>query len=198
MLPDPDGGPASPDGPCLSVQAAEIEIDRSRLDDVWDAEHLERLARAYWEFIERRSLGILRVDYRAEGRAVVLLSRRLPLLSFREPSYAIKAGEGRVSWPIDRGILVAREGRGQGYLRIVVRRLGDPASTGPGPARIEVRAEVSNFYPLLRGKGRFARFGARFYNATQLRAHVWITRGFLRSLGRRELPASRVGALSGR
>ena len=53
---------------------------------------------------------------------------------------------------------------------------------------MNVRTEVSNFYPLLRGSGRFARFGVRLYTATQLRIHVWVTQGFLRSLARLDLP----------
>ncbi len=50
-----------------------------------------------------------------------------------------------------------------------------------------MRAEVENFYPLLRGSGPFARMGSRFYAATQLRIHVLVTRGFLRSLAELEL-----------
>ena len=59
-----------------------------------------------------------------------------------------------------------------------------------------VRVEVRNFYPWLRGSGRFARFGAWLYGQTQLRIHVIVCNGFLRSLARLNLPPSRVGALA--
>jgi hypothetical protein len=99
-----------------------------------------------------------------------------------------------VTWPIERGLLVAM--RGRGHLRISVRRTepspGDPADA----TRIRIRAEVRNFYPLLRGRGRFARIGAHLYAATELRIHVLVTRGFLRSLSRLDLPPSAVGALA--
>ena len=85
-------------------------------------------------------------------------------------------------------MLVARAGRGRGYLRFDVRRL-DP---GPGgEARVRIRAVVANFYPLLRGSGRFARIGAFIYAQSQLRLHVLVTRGYLRSLERGELPPLR-------
>jgi hypothetical protein len=38
----------------------------------------------------------------------------------------------------------------------------------------------------LRGTGRFARFGTWLYSQTQLRIHILVTKGFLRSLD--ELP----------
>ena len=43
---------------------------------------------------------------------------------------------------------------------------------------------------------RFARIGAHIYSATQLRIHVIVTNGFLRSLAKLDLPPSTVGALA--
>jgi hypothetical protein len=42
--------------------------------------------------------------------------------------------------------------------------------------------KVRDFYPSLRGEGRFAWFGARLYGATQRRIHHTLTRAYLRSL----------------
>ena len=56
---------------------------------------------------------------------------------------------------------------------------------------------MRNFYPWLRGSGRFARFGAWLYSQTQLRIHVLVCNGFLRSLAALDLPPSRVGSLAG-
>ena len=95
------------------------------------------LARAYWAYLSRISLGILRVVYEPDARTVVVLSRRLPLLRFHVPDYETEAERASVTWRIERGLLVAREGEaeGQGFLRISVRRLEGGAE--PGQARIE-------------------------------------------------------------
>ena len=59
-------------------------------------------------------------------------------------------------------------------------------------ARLRIRASVANFYPFLRGSGWFARIGSWIYSQTQLRIHVLVTRGFLRSLQDGDLPPLRV------
>lgn len=181
-------------GPLRSIQAAQIDLPTATLESLWSTEHLERLAGSYWRYLTRVSRGLIKVAYAPDSRTVVLLTRRLPLLRFRVPEYQASDGRGQVTWPIDRGLLVARPGRGQGYLRITIERL--PGAAASGESRIMVRSEVANFYPLLRGGGRFARLGARFYSTTQLRVHVRITHGFLRSLANLDLPPSDVGAMS--
>jgi hypothetical protein len=170
-----------------SVQEAEIALDPGRLDELWRPETLERFARGYWRYLHRASLGVLRVLYAESSQAIVLLFRPLVLLRFHPPTFEVSDGGGRVTWRIARGVLVAREGRERGYLRFDLRRL----PSVEGEARVRVRAEVANFYPLLRGGGRFARIGTWIYAQTQLRIHVAVTRGFLRSLHRGELPALR-------
>ena len=190
--PGADAVPAT--GAVSSVQRAEIELPTERLSELWRPESLERLARAYWRYLNRVSLGLLRVVYEPAARTVVLLVRPLALLRFRAPEYETAEDRASVTWPIDRGLLVARRGRGRGFLRITVERC--EAAHG-GRARLRVSAEVANFYPWLRGSGAFARIGTWLYSQTQVRIHVLVTKGFLRSLRRGELPPSRVGALSG-
>jgi len=166
---------------------------------------MEELARSYWTFLRRRSGGLIRVVYGPRSRQVTLLGvRQLSLLRFGAPEYELEAGYGSVTWRIERGLLVARAGRGQGHLQIRLQREavggGDDGGAGGGGAgreRFRLVAEVENYYPLLRGaagsadaaRGGFARLaaeraGAAVYAQTQLRAHVWITRGFLRSVPR--------------
>jgi hypothetical protein len=191
-------------GAVESVQEAEVVLPRELLEQLWRPEFLERLARSYWRFLNRISLGLIRVVYEPNARTIVALSRRLPLLRFRAPEYETAPDCGSVTWRIERGLLVAREGRGSGYLRILVRRAGQegepperrPATAGP-MAAVRVRLEVRNFYPWLRGSGRFARFGTWLYAQTQLRIHVLVCNAFLRSLARLDLPPARVGALRG-
>jgi hypothetical protein len=182
-------------GAVTSVQEAEVTIPRGLVAELWKAEYLERLARAYWAWLSRVTLGLIRVVYAPDSRQVVLLSRHLPLLTFHVPHYDVEVDRGQVTWAIARGLLVAREGRDRnGFLRIAVARCG-PASAGDEEA-LRVTLEVRNFYPWLRGSGRFSRFGAWLYGQTQLRIHVLVCNAFLRSLSRLELPPSRVGALT--
>jgi hypothetical protein len=182
-------------GAVTSVQEAEVTMPRELVAELWEPEYLARLARAYWAWLSRVTLGLIRVVYGPDSRQVVLLSRRLPLLTFHAPEYEAGPDRAQVTWAIARGVLVAREGRDRnGFLRITVAR-PDPAADGPDET-LRVALEVRNFYPWLRGSGRFARFGAWLYGQTQLRIHVLVCNAFLRSLARLELPPSRVGALT--
>lgn len=195
LVDQPGRGHVPESGAVDSVQAAELLMPETTLARLWSREYLERLARAYWRYLNRVSLGLVRVVYERDARSVVLLVRPLVLLRFAAPAYRTGASGGSVEWRIERGLLVAKEGRGNGYLRITVERDGAPES--PGRARLDVRVAVRNFYPWLRGSGRFARLGTWVYSVTQLRIHVFVTRGFLRSLARLDLPPSRAGALRG-
>jgi len=194
VLPDPESGPITTSGAVKSIQEATVEMPANVFREMWKPEYLERLARSYWAFLTKVSLGAIRVVYAPSSRTVVFISRRLPLLRFRKPEYTTGPGLGQVTWRIERGLLVAPNGRGQGMLRITVR-----SSVPEGEADtacVHVRTEVSNFYPFLRGGGWFARIGVRIYSATQVRIHTWVTHGFLRSLARLDLPRSPVGALA--
>lgn len=194
VLPDPETGPIDTAGAVRSIQEATVEMPAEAYREMWRPEYLERLARSYWAFLTKVSLGAIRVVYEPSSRTVVFISRRLPLLRFRKPEYTIGPGLGQVTWRIERGFLVAPNGRGQGMLRITVRSKTPEDETDT--ACIRVRTEVSNFYPFLRGGGWFARIGVRLYSATQVRIHTWVTHGFLRSLARLDLPRSPVGALA--
>jgi hypothetical protein len=175
-------------GAVLSAQTAELDLPEQALQGMWSPTHLERLARTYWRFLSRVTLGLVRVRYSDEERAVVLLARPLKLLIFSAPEYEVQADHGLVRWRLQRGLLVAKRGRGgAGHLQIEVRRL---PSTRQGRARLEVGVEVENFYPRIAfGLGRW------IYEATQSRIHVIVTNRFLRSLAKLKLAQSRVGSL---
>lgn len=194
VLPDPETGPISTSGAVKSIQEATVEMPADVYRRMWKPEYLERLARSYWAFLSKISLGAIRVVYEPSSRTVVFISRRLPLLRFRKPEYTTGPGLGQVTWRIERGLLVAPNGRGQGMLRITVR--SSAPSEGTKDACVSVRTEISNFYPFLRGGGVFARVGVEIYSFTQVRIHTWVTHGFLRSLARLDLPQSPVGALA--
>lgn len=172
-------------GGVRSVQRADVSMDEAALDELWTASNLERVARTYWRFLTRVTLGLIRVLYTEQERSVVLIARPLRLLSFKAPEYEMDAERGVVRWRIERGLLVAKRGRGRGYLQIEVCR--KPCEQR-GRARLHVEVEVASFYPAIaHGISRW------LYDVTQSRIHVIVTYGFLRSLARLDLAESRVG-----
>ncbi|HZV73975.1 MAG TPA: hypothetical protein VFF79_09700 [Conexibacter sp.] len=178
-------------GAVRSAQAAVLTLPEAALEELWRPVQLERLARTYWRFLTRVTLGLVRIDYADEQRTVVLVRRPLRLLRFKAPEYAMDGERGIVRWRIEDGLLVERRGHhGDGYLQIDLRRLpGAPATPGIGRLRVEV--EVANFYPSIA-----RRLSTPVYRATQSRIHVLVTHGFLRSLERLDLAESRVGKLA--
>jgi hypothetical protein len=179
----------SGDGGVGSRQVAELTLPRAELERLWSPEQLERLARTYWRFLSRVSLGLIRVRYSEDSREVVLLTRPIVLLRFRKPEYDVDPDGGTVTWRIDRGILVARHGRDRGFLQLSVRR--QPASERSATVTLTISSEVVAFYPAIA-----FRVGRWLYEQTQLRVHVLVTHAFLRSLANLELEESRVGVFS--
>jgi hypothetical protein len=187
----PDAAISEPDdhtvmdsgGAVRSIQAANVMMPEGDLEELWTPLYLERLARTYWKYLSRVSLGLIRVEYTPNERRVVLLRSPFVMLRFGAPEYDISEGRGIVRWRIRDGVLVARSDKG--YLEIDVRKTDAPK---PGFAQAHVEVEVANFYPAI------ATWITRwFYKVTQSRIHVLVTHGFLRSLARRELETSAVG-----
>ena len=173
-------------GAVRSVQAADLTLPAAALKELWSPMHLERLARTYWRFLSRCTLGLIRVKYDEDERAVVFLTRPFVLLRFRAPEYEMDSRRGVVRWRIASGVLVSRAGHNRdGYLKIEVERC---ARVDRDTARVHVEVEVANFYPAL--ASTIARW---FYKATQSRIHVIVTHGFLRSLAKLDLARSVVG-----
>lgn len=171
------------EGAVRSIQAADVTMPTEQLEQVWSPMYLERLARTYWRFLSRVSLGLIRVHYGEDERAVVLLRRPFVLLRFAPPEYELSGERGIVRWRIRDGLLVSK--RNEGYLEIDVRRL---SCEDPDMGKLHVEVEVANFYPAI------ATWLTRFvYSNTQSRIHVLVTHGFLRSLARLDLEESAVG-----
>jgi hypothetical protein len=173
-------------GAVRSVQSAEVSLPADKVDALWSPLYLERLARTYWRFLTRATLGLVRVYYTEGERYVCLLFKPLKLITFDAPEYEMDGERGVVRWRIVRGLLVARRGHDRdGYLEIDVRRR---AAGRPGCVNVAVEVEVANFYPAI--AYRLSRF---VYSQTQSRIHVIVTHGFLRSLARLDLEESVVG-----
>ena len=177
------------DGAVRSVQTAKLTLDAADLERMWTPANLENLARTYWRFLTRVTLGLIRITYTADSRCVVFLGRPFTLLRFDAPEYTLEADHGAVRWQIRDGLLVARAGRGSGYLALDVRR-EPPRPDGQEDLIIEV--EVANFYPAIA-----AGFSVPVYEMTQSAVHVLVTHAFLRSLAKLDLARSVVGSLSG-
>ena len=173
-------------GAVRSIQSGDVLLPEELLAERWSPMYLERLARTYWRFLTRVTLGLVRIKYTDRERCVVLLFRPLELLAFHAPEYEMDGSRGVVRWRIKSGVLVAGRGReGDGYLEIDVQRR---PSDEPGQARIHVEIEVANFYPAIASTA-----GQWLYAVTQSRIHVLVCYGFLRSLARLDLAESRVG-----
>jgi hypothetical protein len=177
------------DGAVRSAQLARLTMDAGDLERLWIKPNLENLARTYWRFLTRVTLGLIRVVYDHDSRSVVLLARPLTLLRFDPPEYLVEPNRGCVTWRIRDGLLVARSGRRSGYLRIDVQRLPGADEAAPGRAALRIEVEVANFYPSIAG------FSMPVYEMTQSVLHVLVTHAFLRSLANLDLAQSKVGSL---
>src|SRR4051812_26749261 len=162
VIETPHGSKAE-DGSVTTRQVAAVTMPRPELDRMWNAEYLERLARTYWRFLTRVSLGILRVNYTPESREIVVFTKPFTLLRFHAPDYDVEPDSGTVTWRIDKGLLVAPIGRSKGFLRLSVERLPDPDGASGKYANVVVSSEVANFYPTIGGWGWFARIGSWIY-----------------------------------
>jgi hypothetical protein len=178
------------DGAVRSVQSAVLTMTAPELERIWTPANLENLARTYWRFLSRVTLGFIKVKYTSDSRSVVLLARPLTLLRFGAPEYTIEDDHGAVRWPIRDGLLVARAGRGKGgFLSLDVRR--EPPQEGAGtasPQDLLIEVEVANFYPSIA-----VGFSEPVYEMTQSAVHVLVTHAFLRSLAKLDLARSKVG-----
>jgi hypothetical protein len=173
------------DGAVRSAQMAELTLAERDFERLWNATNLENLARTYWRFLSRVTLGLIRVVYGENERSVVLLGRPITLLRFDAPEYVLDREYGSVRWQIRDGLLVARSGRGCGFLALAVTHLG---ADSDGRQRVLIEVEVANFYPSIA-----AGFSVPVYEVTQSAIHVLVTHAFLRSLANLDLAKSKVG-----
>ncbi len=175
------------DGAVTSVQSAVLTMRPEALEQLWHPKNLENLGRTYWKFLQRVTLGLIRVVYTDHERAVVLLSKPLTLLRFEPPEYDLDTNHGNIRWRIRDGLLVAKGGHGCGFLALDVQK--QPVEDAD-QAKIRIEVEVANFYPSIA-----AGFSMPVYKATQSFIHVLVTHAFLRSLATLELEQSHVGLL---
>jgi hypothetical protein len=173
------------DGAVRSAQCAELTLSAEDFKRMWNATNLENLARTYWLFLSRVTGWLIRVVYDENQRSVVFLGRPLTLLRFDAPEYELGREHGKVSWRIRDGLLVARAGRGCGFLSLDVSHLDNEPD---GRVKLRIEVEVANFYPAIA-----AGFSTPVYEATQSSIHVLVTHAFLRSLSKLHLAESKVG-----
>jgi hypothetical protein len=133
-------------GAVESVQEAELRLDEPA-SSVVNRGFLERAARTYWRLITRWTLGLIRVTSDGGDQCVVLIARLFVLLRFHAPEYEVSEDCGSVTWRIKRGILVSREGRDSGSLRLAVAAAdgaeGAAASTSSSRSRSSIRGSAA-------------------------------------------------------
>ena len=163
---DPEGAPTiDADGAARSVQAAELTIPADALLELWSPETLERLARTYWRFLERSSLGLIRVRYCEHDRAVVLLCRPFVLIGFDPPEYELRRGpRPRALADPPRRARLATARPAAATCRSTCGALEGPP---PGFQSIHVEVAVLSFYPAIANA-----LSNRLYAATQSAIHV--------------------------
>lgn len=180
---EPKSTTIATDGAVHSFQSARFELPSEELKRLWTPAQLENLGRTYWHFLNRFTLGLIRVLYDENERRLVLIGRRLTLLRFDAPSYSLNADRGRISWAIKDGLLVSRKGRSSGFLALDVRRESDDGTT----ATLLIDVEVASFYPAIA-----TWLGRPVYRATQSFIHVVLSHAYLRSLASLRLQQSSV------
>lgn len=181
------------DGAVRSVQTAKLTLEAADLERLWTPANLENLARTYWRFLSRVTLNLIRVIYTEDSRSVVFLGRPLTLLRFDTPEYTIEEDHGAVRWRIRDGLLVARTGRGCGFLALDVRREPAPGGRDGAKEDLLIEVEVANFYPSIA-----VGLSVPVYEMTQSFVHVLVTHAFLRSLAKLDLARSKIGLLADR
>ena len=177
------------DGAVRSVQSAVLTMTPRDLERIWTPANLENLARTYWRFLSRVTLGLIRVKYTADSRSVVLLGRPLTLLRFGAPEYTIEDDHGAVRWPHPR-----RPARRPRRAAAAASWRSTCAASRPRPDGHEdllIEVEVANFYPSIA-----VGFSEPVYEMTQSAVHVLVTHAFLRSLANLDLARSKVGQLA--
>jgi hypothetical protein len=170
------GGPTE-SVPVRSVQEARL----GAADGELDLRAAERMPEAYWRYLRRRFVGVIRAVDAPERPAIVLLTRRLPLLRFGATRAESGEGVARVSLAIEGGLLLARAGKWRGVLSF---ELAAPPPDAEQRGVI-ARGIVDGYQPRLCAPGPLLGTRTWIYAKTQLRLHVAVMRGFLRSLAER-------------
>jgi hypothetical protein len=204
---DPEGPPTlDAAGRARSVQAAELALRPETFDAIWSVAGLDRLGRAYWRFLTRITLGLIRVVRTPDADLVVLLIRPAVLLAFGPPDYVLDADHGLITWQIRGGLLsvgnpdppasttttttttatTTTAAAANGALRIELRRL---ERTRLGGCAVRVEISVVGFRPMIA-----RRFGPTAYARTQALVHVFVTHSFMRSLTRTRLASLEIPA----
>ena len=189
MIRDPEEHTAFDEhGAVRSIQAADLTMPEAELDAIWTPMHLERLARTYWKYLSRVTLGLIRVAYTPTERAVVFIAP--PVRAAALPRAGVldgrRARRRALAHPRRHPRRLARATRATATSRSTCSRCA--GGRRPAARRLHVEVEIASFYPAI--AFRIARW---VYANTQSRIHVLVTHGFLRSLAKLELEESAVG-----
>ena len=167
-------------GAVRSVQSADVEMPVAALAAIWSPMHLERLARTYWRFLSRCTLGpgARRVH---RGRTLRRAASAARSSCWRSAARVRDGRRPRGRALADRARR-ARRAAGRRRRRLPRDRRQALADERPRARRLHVEVEVANYYPRIAST-----FTQWAYAVTQSRIHVLVTYGFLRSIAKLDL-----------
>ena len=137
------------DGAVRSVQSAELSVSEPDFERLWVAASLEKLARTYWRFLSRVTLGLIRVIYGEDERSVVLLARPLTLLRFGAPEYTSSKATATSAGRSATGSSWLAPGAAAAFCRSTFARSRRSTTAAGRPPTVRIEVEVANFYPAI-------------------------------------------------
>jgi hypothetical protein len=150
-----------------SVQLAELPapvVERS-------AAGARRLGELYWRELERSTLGLVRARPAAGAPQLRLLGLGPALLRFGQPEIEVSSSSVSCLYPIRGGVLARSPA-------------GAISFTQTGSDDVELRSEISGFFPRLAVRPRRRRWNSLLYLHVQARLHVALGRRYVARLWR--------------
>jgi len=128
-----------------------------------------RLGSAYWQEVERCTLGLVRAWQGLDGVELRLIGRPL-LLAFGRPVTTLAGGSLRCCYPITGGLLAHRPG---GEIVFAQDSVDD---------RLRLRSTITGFFPALAARPGEPDWTGALYSQVQRRVHLAISRRYFTRL----------------
>jgi hypothetical protein len=129
----------------------------------------ESLGRAYWDEVQRSTLGLVRIQKRGQTLDLCVFGCGPRLLSFGAPAVEVAPSRVDCRYSISGGLLARK-------------REGEISFTQSAAGQIELRSVIRDFFPSLAARAGGPRWTGALYNVVQSRSHVWISRRYFARL----------------
>jgi hypothetical protein len=125
----------------------------------------ESLGRAYWDEVQRSTLGLVRIQKRGQALDLCVFGCGPRLLSFGVAAVEVALSRVSCRYSVSGGLLA--------------RKLEDEISfTQSAAGQIELRSAIRDFFPSLAARAGEPWWTGALYNVVQSRIHVWISRRY--------------------